>query len=238
MNAEGFIKLHRQITENEFWNSERFTKAQAWIDLLLMATFKHRTVFIRGIEINLHPGDLCYSQLTLAERWKWNERTVNKYLNMLKIREMIQTKITNVTTIISIQKWSEYQLNTEQLTDQNTGQLTTRMHTNKNVKNDKNEKKNIYAIENFPIGLNGETFLKTKYFYVTKSLIKEFQEKLQINLSEADLESEFYKMEAWLEVNKPKKNYKMFFINWLKRAVNNPKIEAAGQNIPAAHKYL
>ncbi len=86
MSAEGYIKLHRQIKENEFWLSERFTKAQAWIDLLLAATYKTRTVFIRGIEINLNPGELCYSKLTLSKRWKWNERTVNKYLNMLLLQ--------------------------------------------------------------------------------------------------------------------------------------------------------
>jgi len=179
MSAEGYIKLHRQITENELWHSERFTKSQAWIDLLLLATFKPRTVFIRGIEINLNPGDLCYSQLTLSKRWKWNERTVNKYLSMLENRQMIQTRITNVTTVISILKWNEYQLNTEQTTDQNTEQMQTRIHTNKNVKkdkNEKNEKNNIYAIENLPVGLNGELFLKTKFFYVTRALLNEFRE--------------------------------------------------------------
>jgi len=233
MSAEGYIKLHRQIKENEFWLSERFTKAQAWIDLLLAATYKTRTVFIRGIEINLNPGELCYSKLTLSKRWKWNERTVNKYLNMLENRQMIQTRITNVTTVISILKWNEYQLNTEQ--------MQTRIHTNKNVKKVKKEKKNDYAIENLPIELNGELFLKTKFFYVTKSLITKYREKFQINLTDDDFTFQFLKMEEWIEKNRQAKDYNLFFIGWLKRAKpsnNNFQHDAQGSTIPSAHKYL
>ena len=82
----GYIKLHRQITENEFYFSERFTKSQAWIDLLLLANFKPNTIFIRGIEVKTNPGELCYSQLSLSKRWKWNIKTVNKFLMMLENR--------------------------------------------------------------------------------------------------------------------------------------------------------
>ncbi len=110
----GYIALHRQITENEFWFCERFTKAQAWIDILLLATHKPNTVFIRGIEINLKPGELCYSQLSLAKRWKWNFKTVKKFLDILNQRGMIQFSGGKITTVISIINWSNYQKNGEQ----------------------------------------------------------------------------------------------------------------------------
>ncbi len=99
---EGYIFLHRQLTENEFWFAEKFTKAQAWIDLLLLASHKSRTVFVRGIEINLIPGELCYSQLSLAKRWKWSDKTVKKFLALLKERGMIDFRGGKVSTIISI----------------------------------------------------------------------------------------------------------------------------------------
>lgn len=131
----GYLKLHRQITENELWFSERFTKAQAWIDLLLLATYKPRTLFIRGIEIHLQPGELCYSQLSLAKRWKWSDKTVKRFLKSLECRDMLRTKICNVTTVISITKWREYQINSEQTTEQNPNNF----RTNKNVKNVKED---------------------------------------------------------------------------------------------------
>ena len=129
-----WIKLHRSIQENEFYFAERFTKAQAWVDLLLLATFKERTVFLRGVEVHLMPGELCHSQVSLAKRWKWNERTVNKFLKMLEKREMIQSRITHVTTVISINNWNLYQNNTEQ----NTGQSGSRIQTNKKGKKEMN----------------------------------------------------------------------------------------------------
>lgn len=132
---EGWIKVHRHIMENEYYFSEKFTKVQAWIDVLLLATHKERTVLIRGIELNLKPGQLCYSQKSLASRWKWNVKTVNKYLNSLKKREMVDTRKTNITTIISIKKWFLYQTDGEQNTYQKGEQKDTKTETNKNVKN-------------------------------------------------------------------------------------------------------
>lgn len=132
---QGWIKLHRQIIENEFYFSEKFTKVQAWIDLLLLATHKERTVCIRGIEIILKPGQLCYSQKSLAARWNWNVKTVERYLNSLKKREMVDTRKTNITTIISIKKWFLYQTDGEQNTYQKGEQKDTKTETNKNDKN-------------------------------------------------------------------------------------------------------
>ena len=100
--------------ENEFYFSEKFTKSQAWLDLLLLASYKERTVFIRGIEIKLIAGELCYSQLTLSKRWKWSDKTVKKFLDLLVLRKMIAYTGGKVTTIISILNWSKYQNSTEQ----------------------------------------------------------------------------------------------------------------------------
>lgn len=100
--------------ENEFYFVDRFTKMQAWIDLLLLANHKPVTIFIRGNEINLKEGQLAYSQLSLAKRWKWNRKTVDKFLSMLQNREMLDNRKTRLTTIISIRKWNEYQQNGQQ----------------------------------------------------------------------------------------------------------------------------
>ena len=239
---DGWIKLYRQITENEFYFAERFTKAQAWVDLLLLANHKQATVFIRGIEIKLEPGHLCYSQLTLAKRWKWNFKTVVTFLKALENREMLETKANNITTIISIKNWNLYQANGEQSGDQTGEQRETRTETNKNVKKEK-KVKNIYAIGNLPLGLNGELFLQTKFFYVTNTLKNELKEKLLLKLNDEEMKVQFNKMEAWLENNKPKKDYKQFFMNWFdkeqyRKEQNKNFNNAEGSLVPAAHNYL
>jgi DNA-binding transcriptional regulator YhcF (GntR family) len=83
--------------------------------LLLLASHSKHTVFIRrGIKINLKPGDLCYSQQTLAERWKWNFKTVRTFLTWLEELEMVEVRSTNVTTVISIKNWEWYQKSNKQ----------------------------------------------------------------------------------------------------------------------------
>ena len=105
----GWIKLHRQIMENDIYFEERFTRAQAWIDLLLLAAHTEREVSIRNITIHLKPGELAYSQRTLAERWRWHRNTVANFIKELEKRDMIYHRKTNITTIISIINWDIYQ---------------------------------------------------------------------------------------------------------------------------------
>jgi len=129
---EGWIKLHRQIQENEFYYSEKFTKQSAWIDLLLLATHTERTVYLKGVEIKLTAGQLCYSQVSLAKRWKWDRKTVAKYLETLRKRKMVDTRKSNITTIITIKKWYLYQVGTQR----NGQRKDSGFPTNKNDKND------------------------------------------------------------------------------------------------------
>lgn len=142
---DGFIALYRKITENEFYFSEKFTKILAWIDLLLLASHKNRIIYIRNIEIKLKAGELCYSQKSLANRWKWNYKTVKKFLKLLEKLEMVVTKTDNVTTIISIKNWKNYQVSNNKIRkenrsygEQNGEQKVNRLGTNNNVNNENN----------------------------------------------------------------------------------------------------
>lgn len=138
---QGWIKLYRKIAEDDLWFAERFTRAQAWIDLLLLANHRPRTIFIRGVEIFINRGQLAYSKKNLAKRWRWNGRTVTKFLDSCVRRGKIQVKTSNVTTSIKIINYDKYQGNG----DQSTQQIHTKAHTNKNDKNiSNNDKKRRY----------------------------------------------------------------------------------------------
>src|SRR5689334_5778402 len=105
--ANGWIKLHRSIFESEIYFCERFTKSAAWIDMILLANHSPKTLFLRGVEVVVNRGEMAFSIRTLSERWKWNERSVTRFLNWLEKIEMIQCKKTNVTTFISIVNYNE-----------------------------------------------------------------------------------------------------------------------------------
>lgn len=233
---EGWISLHRQMMENELYFSEKFTKSAAWIDLLLLARHSSGTKFIHGIEIKMQPGDLCYSQLSLGERWKWNFKTVKKFLDLLTDRQMITYRGGKVTTIISIKNWGKYQKSGEQNHIDNKGESAVlgqarenrkenrtenKRETNNNGDNgDKKKRKflNDLSIENLPLNLNGELFYKNDFFFINQSFKKELIENLTaFNLNEQILKSEFYKMDNWLKSNGAKKDYRTFIINWLSK---------------------
>lgn len=159
---QGWIKLHRSIVQSELYNSERFTRSSAWIDLLILANHAKRTLFIKGNEINLNPGQLCYSMGNLAERWKWNPKTVKKFLLWSKSRDMVDIKTSNVTTIITILNWDRYQNDGEQNGERNgkrkrkqSGKrVMSGKATNKNVKNENNANNEEKVKKRYPVTSN------------------------------------------------------------------------------------
>ena len=105
----GYISLWRKIEDNEFWLAEPFTKAQAWIDLVMLATHKKKSFFIRAIEIKLTRGQLGRSELSLGKRWKWSRNKVRRFLKVLETKQQIEQRKTSVTSIITILNYDEYQ---------------------------------------------------------------------------------------------------------------------------------
>ena len=197
-----------------------------------------------GKEININPGQFITGRFEGAKDCNMKPSTFRDQLDKLKKMKNLDIISDNKKSLITLINWEQYQ-SSELIPDTISDNYSTSNRQQPDT--DKNERmkkcnKNTFSIENLPIGLNGELFLKTKFFYVTKSLISELREKLQLQLTDTDLHSEFYKMEVSLETNKSKKNYKMFFANWLKRAKPNGSNEfnneTAGQSIPAAHQYL
>jgi len=142
----GWIKLHRSILEHPHWMSEPFTRAQAWIDLLLLANHKESHIRKRGVLVVVDRGALGYDERTLAERWKWSRGKVRRFLQELTEEKRINRKIsqktipknTSVSACIYILNYEKYQSgDTENSTEDSTEDGTrTRMLKNK---------KNIYT---------------------------------------------------------------------------------------------
>jgi len=107
--GKGWISLHRSITENPLWFLERFTKSMAWVDMLLLANYEPTAVYIRGVKIQVQRGQLCSSVVFLAKRWKWNKRTVSKFLKELESKGSIQCGKSNVATVITLTNYDLYQ---------------------------------------------------------------------------------------------------------------------------------
>jgi hypothetical protein len=117
----GFIKLARQLQEHAIWLGERFTRGQAWVDLLMLAQFTSYELRIRGNSVPLERGQIGHSKAYLAGRWKWDRKTVQKYLDDLENDGMITQQKTRVVTVITIVNYSTWQ-DREDDDDANDGQ--------------------------------------------------------------------------------------------------------------------
>ena len=140
-----YFAVNRLLLFSGLWLSEPFTRGQAWVDLFGLAQHDESFVRIRGIKIDLKRGQMAYSQLTLALRWKWSRNKVRRYLNELEKEGNIEQQNNEVTTLITIKKYNQWQgdgttNDTTEDQQKNNGKTTEGTHTKKgnNEKNDNN----------------------------------------------------------------------------------------------------
>jgi hypothetical protein len=111
-NAEkNFFFVNRELLHSSRWLSEKFTRAQAWVDLFGLAQHTDNFFFVRGIKVEVKRGQLAYSQLTLASRWKWSRDKVRRYLKCLESDGDIIQQNNEITTLITIVKYNVWQGN-------------------------------------------------------------------------------------------------------------------------------
>jgi len=146
---EGWVKFHRRYLSSDLWLSEPFTKGQAWVDLFSIANHKDGFIRVRGNRIEVKRGQVAWSQLKLSKRWKWSRGKVRRFLDELEnIDDKIVQQKTRVTTLINILNYESYQSCDTTDGQQTVQQTDNRQYTNKNVKKEKNVKKDI-PIQNF-----------------------------------------------------------------------------------------
>ena len=143
---KGWIKLYRKMLDSDLWLGEKFTRGQAWVDLIALARFQRGHVRLKGVRIDLARGDLSFSEVSLADRWKWSRGKVRRFLAELERDQQIVQRKTNATTVLTIVNYELYQSRdtaNETLDDtaNETANSTANGTQNKKEKNGKNSKK-------------------------------------------------------------------------------------------------
>lgn len=98
---EGYIILPRALIDDDYFE-QKFTKAQALIDLYMLAAYKERTFYIRGNKVTVQRGQVAMGVRSLAERWQWSKNTVTRFLKDLEQRGKIGTQKSSVINVISL----------------------------------------------------------------------------------------------------------------------------------------
>lgn len=152
--SKGYIKLHRQIQDCWIWSDDdRYDKAHAWLDLLLLADHKDKKILYKGEVVSCQRGTVNRSVKWLANRWNWNWRTVKSFLKSLERDGMIEGEYTTNRTTITLVNYEKYQSREDEVQNEMQNEVHNEvhneLHTNKNVKNVKKDKEYYSSFDEF-----------------------------------------------------------------------------------------
>jgi hypothetical protein len=109
MSERGVFAVDRGVFVHDCFADEPFTEREAWVWLISEAAWKPRGRRIGNITVSLERGQLAASVRFIAEKWKWSKSAVDRFLERLKKRDMIETASGTGINIITICKYDEYQ---------------------------------------------------------------------------------------------------------------------------------
>lgn len=87
----GWIKIDRQLKDHWIWTGEKFTRGQAWVDLLMLANWEDATIVFNGQVTGVERGQLMTTIGFLAKRWMWSENKVRRFMADLRAEGMVRT---------------------------------------------------------------------------------------------------------------------------------------------------
>ncbi|WP_218697282.1 DnaD domain-containing protein [Mammaliicoccus sciuri] len=106
----GWISLHRSIENHWLYEEDRkFSKFEAWIDLLLMVNHKDNKTIMDGKLVTVKRGQRITSLRKLGDRWKWSLTKVDSFLRLLEEDKMIVVKKDTKKTLVTIVNYDVYQ---------------------------------------------------------------------------------------------------------------------------------
>lgn len=109
MTRRGLILLDRSVMEHELFSGAKFSEREAWIWMLMEASFVDRRIRIHSKLVPLKKGQFAASIRFMADKFQWNKNKVHRFLDMLEQEDMIGTETGTGQTIITICNYSEYQ---------------------------------------------------------------------------------------------------------------------------------
>jgi hypothetical protein len=111
----GYVKVYRSLLEHPLWTGERFSRGQAWFDLILRAAYADRESFATHGPAQIERGQVLTTQTALAHRWRWDRQTVSLFFRGLRRHSMVRIETSKATstgyTLITICNYEKFQSN-------------------------------------------------------------------------------------------------------------------------------
>lgn len=188
---KGWISLYRSIQDHWLWQEKPFSKAQAWLDLLLSANHQDKKIALGNELILVRRGSFITSELKLMGRWGWGKEKTRKFLKLLQDDGMIVKISDHKKTTINIVNYNDYQqsLDCKQTvnrlqTDHEQTETRPRADTNNNDNNYNNENNDNNKTTTTICGSDEEfniyKFLGKCNFILSPMLLEKIQADIEI----------------------------------------------------------
>ena len=138
MTQKGWMPIYRRLQDHWLWQDKPFSKGQAWLDLLLLASHNEKEFLFGNQIIKNEVGSFITSELKLADRWGWGRKKVRLFLELLQNEQMIIKKGDNKKTTINIVNYSIYADYETAKEQQKNIEGTSREHQGNTINNDNN----------------------------------------------------------------------------------------------------
>lgn len=143
----GSVRISRDLFEDTAFKREPFTEREAFVWLIMEASFKPRMKRVGTAEISLERGQLVASFRFMAEAFQWSEARVRRYFQRLKNRRMIDAATDAGINVVTVCKYEDYQAGLKQ-TDAPQKQKSTQQRRTTDANENKGEIKDNTVIAN------------------------------------------------------------------------------------------
>lgn len=105
----GTVNISRRLFDSEAFRDEVLTEREAWVWLVMAASWKARAVRSGDYVAETKRGQLAHSIRYMAKAWKWTPAKAQRYLKRLEKLKMICVETDTGVSVVTICKYDEYQ---------------------------------------------------------------------------------------------------------------------------------
>lgn len=150
MSERGVFAVDRGVWDHPIFAPEPYTEREAWMWMCGNAAWKDTKVRVGRTWISVARGQLAYATRFLAQKWRWSDARVRRFLSRLRFDAMVSLSPTREATIITICNYDKYafgrRADVVESDAQERHEMTRPRRKEEELKNSKKEEKNIGAV--------------------------------------------------------------------------------------------
>jgi hypothetical protein len=107
--VSGTVNISRRLFDSEAFKDEPMTEREAWVWLVMEASWKERKKRVGDFIVSLDRAQLSHSTRFMAETWKWTHSKARRFIDRLEKLDMIERKTDTGVSVITICNYEKYQ---------------------------------------------------------------------------------------------------------------------------------